>query len=103
MNTKRPKRLSDTDLTDALATLPGWRLEPSGDGASALARDLDFADFSAAFGFMARASLLAERMEHHPDWRNVWNRLEIRLWTHDRGGITTLDVALALAMDQLLS
>ncbi|MBT9557354.1 MAG: 4a-hydroxytetrahydrobiopterin dehydratase [Myxococcales bacterium] len=102
MTTTRPAKLSDDDLADALATLPGWRLEPAGSGASALARDLLFTDFSAAFGFMTRAALLAERMDHHPDWRNVWNRLEIRLWTHDRGGITALDVALARAMEQLL-
>lgn len=102
MTTTRPKKLSDDELADALSTLPGWRLEPTESGASALARDLVFTDFSAAFGFMTRAALLAERLDHHPDWRNVWNRLEIRLWTHDRGGITALDVALARAMEQLL-
>ena len=58
-------------------------------------------DFSEAFGFMARVSLAAERLDHHPEWRNVWNRVEIELTTHASAGLTSLDIALAQAIDQL--
>ena len=58
-------------------------------------------DFSEAFGFMARVALAAERLDHHPEWRNVWNRVEIELTTHASAGLTSLDIALAQAIDQL--
>jgi 4a-hydroxytetrahydrobiopterin dehydratase len=80
-------------------TLPGWRLA---EGRDAITRSLRFADFSAAFGFMARVALLAEKQDHHPEWSNVWNRVEITLTTHDAGGLSRRDVDLARAIDALL-
>ncbi len=82
----------------ALASLPGWR---AADGArDAIGRSYRFADFNAAFGFMARVALMAEKLDHHPEWSNVYNRVEVVLTTHDAGGVTSLDVALATFMDQ---
>ena len=82
---------------DALPqTLPEWRLLPDRD---ALHRSFRFADFSAAWGFMARVALLAEAQDHHPEWRNVYNRVEITLTTHDAGGLSARDVRLAKAID----
>jgi 4a-hydroxytetrahydrobiopterin dehydratase len=78
--------------------LPGWTMV---DGRDALQRTFKFKDFSEAFGFMARAALVAERMNHHPEWSNVWNRVEVVLSTHDAGGLTERDVALAEAMDRI--
>lgn len=84
---------------EALPTqLPAWSLE-----AGKLHRELRFADFSAAFGFMARVALAAEAMGHHPEWSNVWNRVTIDLTTHDSGGLTDLDVALARRIEALLA
>jgi 4a-hydroxytetrahydrobiopterin dehydratase len=71
------------------------------DGRDAISRTFTFADFSAAFGFMARAALAAERMNHHPEWFNVWNRVEVTLSTHDAGGLTERDVKLAEALDRI--
>jgi 4a-hydroxytetrahydrobiopterin dehydratase len=82
----------------ALARLPGWTYDPQ---RPALQRLFVFADFSAAFGFMTRVALLAERMNHHPEWRNVYNRVDVVLTTHDAGGVTELDVEMALAMNTL--
>lgn len=79
-------------------TLPGWRLLPDRD---AIARDFKFRDFSAAWGFMARVALLAERHDHHPEWSNVYNRVSITLTTHDAGGLSERDVALAQAIDAI--
>ncbi len=79
-------------------TLPGWRLLPDRD---AIARDFKFRDFSAAWGFMARVALLAERHDHHPEWSNVYNRVSIALTTHDAGGLSERDVALAQAIDTI--
>ena len=76
--------------------LPGWRLLPDRD---AIARDFRFKDFSAAWGFMARVALLAERHDHHPEWSNVYNRVSITLTTHDVGGLSMRDVTLAQAID----
>jgi len=87
-------RLAEDELTRALAGLPGWSLA---DGK--LHREYVFADFSAAFGFMTRVALEAERMNHHPEWSNVWNRVVVDLVTHDSGGITASDVTLAKKMD----
>ncbi len=82
---------------DALAALPGWTQTP---GREAIRKEFRFADFNAAFAFMTRAALKAEQLDHHPEWFNVYNRVEVTLATHDAGGITALDVALALFMDQ---
>lgn len=76
----------------------GWR---AAEGADAMVKRLLFPDFSAAWGFMSQAALCAEKMEHHPDWRNVYNKLEITLSTHDCGGVSVLDIELARALDAL--
>jgi 4a-hydroxytetrahydrobiopterin dehydratase len=81
------------DVTEILKDLPGWSVAP-GDR-PAIERKLAFSDFNAAFGFMARVALLAEKMDHHPEWSNVYNRVEILLTTHDAGGVTALDVKMA--------
>lgn len=78
--------------------LPQWNLVQ---GRDALQRTFKFKDFSEAFGFMARAALVAEKMDHHPEWSNVWNRVEVKLATHSAGGLTELDLALAEAMDRI--
>lgn len=82
----------------ALAELTGWKMV---DGRDALTRSLKFADFSAAFGFMTRVALAAEKLDHHPEWSNVWNRIEITLSTHDAGGLTQRDIDLAKIIDKL--
>ena len=82
----------------ALATLPGWTYD---EARHAIVRAYRFADFVEAFGFMTRVALLAERANHHPEWSNVWNRVEIALTTHDAGGLTTRDIDLATAIDAL--
>lgn len=89
---------TDSALQTALARLPGWRLDVH---RPALQRQFVFADFGEAFGFMTRVALLAERMNHHPEWSNVYNRVEVVLTTHDAGGVTELDVDMALAMNTL--
>mgnify|MGYP005858621757 CR=1 FL=1 len=94
----RPTRLTDDERAAALASLPGWALV---DGREAIARTFRFKDFSQAWGFMARAALVAEQLDHHPEWFNVWNRVEVTLATHDTGGLTELDVRLAQAMDRI--
>src|SRR5215475_13981672 len=78
--------------------LPEWTRT---EGRDALHRTFTFADFNAAFGFMARAALVAEKMDHHPEWTNVWNRVAVTLSTHSAGGLTDLDVKLAEAMDKI--
>jgi 4a-hydroxytetrahydrobiopterin dehydratase len=80
----------------ALAGLPLWRPVP---GRDAIARDLAFKDFNAAFGFMGRVALAAEKMDHHPEWSNVYNTVSIVLSTHDCGGLSARDVALARFID----
>ena len=83
---------------DVLAGLPRW--SAADDSRPAIVRELSFADFNAAFGFMARVALLAEKMDHHPEWSNVYNRVEILLTTHDAGGVTALDVRMARFIDE---
>ena len=82
----------------ALAELQQWRELP---GRDAIARKFTFADFNAAFGFMTRVALLAEKMDHHPEWSNVYRTVEVTLSTHDAGGVTGKDIALARQMDAL--
>ncbi len=79
--------------------LPHWTMV---EGRDAIHRSVRFADFSAAWGFMSRVALLAEQHGHHPEWSNVWNRVEITLATHDAGGLTERDAALARAIEALL-
>ena len=81
----------------ALAGLTQWRAV---DGRDAIARDFRFQDFNAAFGFMARVALKAETLDHHPEWSNVYNRVEVVLTTHDADGVTELDVQMARFMDK---
>jgi len=89
-------RLSAEERDKALADLPLWTLR--GDGL-AIERQFRFADFNQAFGFMTRVALLAEQADHHPEWSNVYNRVSITLTTHDAGGLSTRDVAMAKAID----
>ncbi len=90
-------KLSTSEISSALGTLESWSLEDA-----KLTREFRFADFSEAFAFMTRVALLAETMNHHPEWSNVWNRVRVQLTTHDSGGITRRDVDLAAAMDRLV-
>jgi len=80
----------------ALAALPGWTYD---EAAKAIRRAFRFGDFSEAFGFMTRVALEAEKADHHPDWSNVWNKVEIALTTHSAGGLTARDTALAARID----
>ena len=84
------ERLSENDIQQGLASLEGWQLEDD-----KLYRHLVFDDFNQAFGFMTRVALLAEAANHHPEWFNVWNRVEIWLTTHDAGGLSSRDFDLA--------
>jgi len=89
-------RLEGQVRKDALAKLPHWGELP---GRDAITRKFVFADFNQAFGFMARAALVAEKMDHHPEWSNVYKTVEVTLSTHDAGGLTQKDIELAKAMD----
>jgi 4a-hydroxytetrahydrobiopterin dehydratase len=93
-------RLSAEERDAALASLPGWSHDAERDG---LRRRFTFADFSQAFGFMAQVALLAEKADHHPEWSNVWNRVDILLTTHDAGGLSARDVKLAKQIDALVA
>lgn len=90
----RPAKLG---ATEALKSLPGWRAV---EGRDAIQRSFKFADFNTAFGFMSRAALMAEKLDHHPEWFNVYSRVEVTLATHDADGVTELDVKLARFMDE---
>lgn len=91
-------RLTDTETAELLATCPGWTLRADG---LAICRTFTFADFSEAFAFMTRVALLAEKTDHHPEWANVWNRVEVTLTTHDADGLSRRDVDMARAMEGL--
>ena len=91
-------QLTDAERAGLATTLPGWTVS-----ADHLRRSFKFADFSAAWAFMSRVALLAEKQDHHPEWSNVYNRVEIALSTHDAGGLTARDVTLAKAIDTLLA
>jgi 4a-hydroxytetrahydrobiopterin dehydratase len=86
------------DVSTTLRDLPAWRAGP-GDRPSII-RQFRFADFNTAFAFMSRVALLAEKMDHHPEWSNVYNRVEVLLTTHDAGGVTDSDVQMARFMDE---
>jgi 4a-hydroxytetrahydrobiopterin dehydratase len=88
--------LSAEQVASLPADLPAWSMVRG-----KLQRELRFADFSEAFGFMSRVALAAEAMGHHPEWRNVWNRVTIELTTHDIDGLSDLDVALARRIDAI--
>ena len=87
------------DLKETVQGLPTWRV--ADDARPALARSLTFGDFNAAFGFMTRVALMADKMDHHPEWSNVYNRVEILLTTHDADGVTQRDVTLARFIDKV--
>ncbi len=92
------EKLSGQARRDALARLKGWR---NLDERDAIAKTFVFADFNAAFGFMTRVALVAEKLDHHPEWLNVYKTVEVTLSTHDAGGVTERDVKLAEAMDRI--
>jgi len=92
------QKLAGADRTVALAKLSGWT---EVQGRDAITRKFVFQDFNEAFGFMTRAALVAEKMDHHPEWFNVYKTVEVTLSTHDAGGVTELDVKLAQTMDKL--
>jgi 4a-hydroxytetrahydrobiopterin dehydratase len=96
--TKEPERLTGEARRTALRELHGWVEVTDRD---AIRKTFHFADFSEAFSFMTRVALLAEKMDHHPEWLNVYNRVEVILATHTVEGVTDRDVRLARAMDQL--
>ena len=93
------EQLDEEARATALDRLGEWDFDEARD---ALTRRFVFADFSEAFAFMARVALLAEKADHHPEWSNVWNRVDIALTTHDAGGLSARDVEMAKAIDALL-
>lgn len=92
------QKLSADARKNALARLKGWR---EVNGRDAISKKFVFADFNQAFGFMTRAALVAEKLDHHPEWFNVYKNVEVTLSTHDAGGVTERDIQLAEAMDKL--
>ena len=92
----RAQKLSPAEIETALRALDGWTLANG-----KLHREFKFADFSEAFAFMTRVALEAEKRDHHPDWSNAWNRVVVDLVTHDAGGVTANDVALAARIGEL--
>ena len=90
------KKLSPNERTAALKKLRRWKPVT---GRDAITRKFEFANFNEAFGFMTRVALLADKMDHHPEWFNVYNKVEVTLSTHDAGGVTQNDVDMAAALD----
>lgn len=93
-----PEKLTGNARQAALAKLSGWS---EVEGRDAISRKFTFKDFSEAFGFMARAAMMAEKLDHHPEWFNVYNKVEVTLATHEAGGVTERDVQLAQEMNRL--
>ncbi|GGN50670.1 putative pterin-4-alpha-carbinolamine dehydratase [Novosphingobium indicum] len=92
-------RLTETERDDALKGLSGWTLSEDG---LAIEIELEFADFNEAFGFMARVALYADKADHHPEWFNVYNKVRVRLTTHDADGLSARDVAMAQFIDGIV-
>ena len=90
--------LTESARAEALAPLDGWAFDAARNG---IAKRFVFADFPAAFAFMTRVALAAEKADHHPEWSNVWNKVEILLSTHDAGGVTGKDIALARQIEAI--
>lgn len=90
--------LGDAERDEALAGLAGWTYDA---GRNGIAKRFAFADFPAAFAFMTRVALAAEKADHHPDWSNVWNKVDILLSTHSDGGVTEKDIALATEIERI--
>ena len=97
-NLRVAERLTAEMRKSALQGLPGWAETP---GREAIGRTFTFKDFNEAFGFMSRAALVAEKNDHHPEWRNVYKTVEVILATHDAGGVTARDIELAKAMNAI--
>jgi len=95
-----PKKLEGSARTSALKELASWH---DVQGRDAITRKFEFRDFNEAFGFMTRVGLLVEKMDHHPEWFNVYNKVEVTLSTHDAGGVTENDVKMAKAMEAYVS
>jgi 4a-hydroxytetrahydrobiopterin dehydratase len=93
----RDELLTPEQVAELSAAAPGWRVC---DGGLSLQRTFKFRSFGQAFGFMTQAALAAEKLDHHPEWSNVYSTVEVRLTTHDSGGLTKRDFALARAMDK---
>ncbi len=93
-----PTKLSEQEIGSAMADLPEWYLENDRD---AISRRFTFKNFSEAFGFMARAAMEAEKLDHHPEWANTYKTVDVKLTTHSADGLTELDFKLARAMDRL--
>lgn len=92
-------RLTDAARANLGKTIPGWAVVADRD---AIHREFKFKNFNEAWGFMTRIALIAEKLDHHPDWSNVWNTVRIELTTHDVGGLSDNDVRLAQAIDKIL-
>jgi 4a-hydroxytetrahydrobiopterin dehydratase len=92
----RPDILTDKERTEALEKLNGWIFRDK-----AINRDFSFKNFSEAFAFMTRCALEAEKLNHHPDWKNVYSKVSVSLSTHDAGGVTGLDIRLATFMNKI--
>ncbi len=92
--------LTRSEAEEQVGALDDWAFTPGGD---AIGRTFKFDDFSQAFAFMTRVALLAEKMDHHPEWSNVYNKVEIELTTHDAGGLSMLDMKMARAIEKLLA
>jgi 4a-hydroxytetrahydrobiopterin dehydratase len=90
--------LTGSERDEALAALPGWAYDAARNG---IAKSFTFADFGAAFAFMTGVALAAEKADHHPDWSNVWNRVDILLSTHSAGGVTAMDIKLAARIEAI--
>lgn len=94
------EQLTEDERAEALDELDEWDFDEARDG---LTRQFVFADFVEAFGFMTRVAILAEKADHHPEWSNVYNRVDVLLTTHDAGGLSQRDVDMARAMDELIA
>ena len=92
----RRDKLTAASIEEALGELEGWSSDEDGSG---IKKSFKFKNFSSAFAFMTRVAMLAEKMDHHPEWFNVYNRVDVRLSTHDAGGVTILDVEMARKMN----
>lgn len=94
-----PEKMSEQSIAENLGKLPGWKAAEEG---HAIRKSFKFKDFSEAWAFMSRVALLAEKMDHHPEWFNVYNKVDVTLNTHDAGGVTELDIVMAQAMEAFL-
>lgn len=92
-------KLSEAERAGMIAGLNGWAAAP---GRDAITKDFKFKDFGQAFAFMTRVALIAERMDHHPEWSNIYNRVSVLLTTHDAGGLSERDIAMARAIDSIV-